>query len=198
MALLPLICVLLFGKSNQTYQNELIRYNTLSLSKSKYNFDGYNDFVDEANKYYNAFLEYVDFNYYTTIKLTKNETYSHHNSSLFYLENQITLYKNGYSLSIGLDKNYRKIELITSKKFYFYYSNEFLDYRYGNTIYFIKDRYRLCIKEDRVQSILSYKDNLYYKEGLYKINNNELISIVDIEKEKELKAISNIYLTEYF
>ena len=121
MAVLPLICVLLFGKSNRTYQNELIKYNSLSLDKSKYNFDYYNDFVDEANKYYNAFLEYANFDYYTSIKLKKNETYSYNDSSLFYLDNQITLYKNGYNLSISLDKDYRKIELITSKKFYFYY-----------------------------------------------------------------------------
>ena len=44
VAVLPLICVILFGGKNDTYQNELTKYNKLYLSKSKYNYDGYNDF----------------------------------------------------------------------------------------------------------------------------------------------------------
>ena len=84
------------------------------------------------------------------------------------------------------------------KSFYLYFSYEYLDLRCDNIIYFVKDKYRICIENSSIKSILSYEDLLYYESSLYKIENAEIKSFQNIKKEQELIAIANIYLTEYF
>ncbi len=196
--ILPLICSFLFSSNKSEYQNELVKYKSLPLNKSNYSFDGYNDFVDNSNKYYDAYLKYVNFDYFTKLELKKDNNYNYNNVSLFYLSNNITIYKEGYSLSIQNNKDYKCYELNTSSLFYWYFSTSFLDLRQDSTIYFIKDRYRVCYEKGKIKSILSYKDNLFYESELYRIDNGILIEEENREKELELLTIANIYLTEYF
>lgn len=195
---IPLIIALLFGGRNNEYSNELKEYKRLPLNNSNYNFDKYNDFIAITNRYYNAYLEYINFPYFTKLELKDNSTYTYQNCSLFYFKDHLTFYKNNYSLYINSNNNYKSFELNTSKSFYLYFSYEYLDLRCDNIIYFIKDKYRICIENSSIKSILSYEDLLYYESSLYKIENAEIKSFQDIKKEQELIVIANIYLTEYF
>lgn len=195
---IPLIIALLFGGRNNEYSNELKEYKRLPLSNSNYNFDKYNDFIAITNRYYNAYLEYINFPYFTKLELKNNSTYTYQDCSLFYFKDHLTFYKNNYSLYINSNNDYKSFELNTSKSFYLYFSYEYLDLRCDNIIYFVKDKYRICIENSSIKSILSYEDLLYYESSLYKIENNEIKSFQDIKKEQELIVIANIYLTEYF
>lgn len=195
---LPLILGLLFGGKKDNYENILKEYKRLPTSNSKYNFDDYNEFVSKANNYYNAFLVYINYSYFLTLNLENNQNYYYDGCSLFYFDNNYTFYKNGYSLSIKSSHDYLSFELKTSLSFYLYFSYDYLDFRCDEKVFFIKDKYRICIENFSIKSILSYKDLLYYENDLYSIKNNELIELIDIEKENELLTIANIYLTEYF
>ena len=195
---IPLIIALLFGGRNNEYSNELKEYKRLPLSNSNYNFDKYNDFIAITNRYYNAYLEYINFHYFTKLELKDNSTYTYQDCSLFYFKDHLTFYKNNYSLYINSNNDYKSFELNTSKSFYLYFSYEYLDLRCDNIIYFVKDKYRICIENSSIKSILSYEDLLYYESSLYKIENAEIKSFQDIKKEQELIVIANIYLTEYF
>ena len=195
---IPLIIALLFGGRNNEYSNELKEYKKLPLSNSNYNFDKYNDFIAITNRYYNAYLEYINFPYFTKLELKDNSTYTYQDCSLFYFKEHLTFYKNNYSLYINSNNDYKSFELNTSKSFYLYFSYEYLDLRCDNIIYFVKDKYRICIENSSIKSILSYEDLLYYESSLYKIENAEIKSFQDIKKEQELIVIANIYLTEYF
>ena len=195
---IPLIIALLFGGRNNAYSNELKEYKRLPLSNSNYNFDKYNDFIAITNRYYNAYLEYINFPYFTKLELKDNSTYTYQDCSLFYFKDHLTFYKNNYSLYINSNNDYKSFELNTSKSFYLYFSYEYLDLRCDNIIYFVKDKYRICIENSSIKSILSYEDLLYYESSLYKIENAEIKSFQDIKKEQELIVIANIYLTEYF
>lgn len=195
---IPLIIALLFGGRNNEYSNELKEYKRLPLSNSNYNFDKYNDFIAITNRYYNAYLEYINFPYFTKLELKDNSTYTYQDCSLFYFKDHLTFYKNNYSLYINSNNDYKSFELNASKSFYLYFSYEYLDLRCDNTIYFVKDKYRICIENSSIKSILSYEDLLYYESSLYKIENTEIKSYQDTKKEQELIVIANIYLTEYF
>lgn len=195
---IPLIIALLFGGRNNEYSNELKEYKTLPLSNSNYNFDNYNDFIDLTNKYYNAYLEYINFAYFTKLELKENSNYLYQDCSLFYFNDHFTFYKNNYSLVVNSNSEYKSFELNTSKSFYLFFSYDYLDLRCDNIIYFVKDKYRICIENSSIKSILSYEDLLYYESSLYKIENAEIKSFQDIKKEQELIVIANIYLTEYF
>lgn len=196
--IIPLIVALLFGGKNNEYSNELEKYKTLPINKSNYNFDKYNDFIILANKYYNAYLEYIDFSYFTKLELKDNNTYAYQDCSLFYFDDHFTFYKNNYSLVVNSNPEYKSFELNASKSFYLFFSYEYLDLRCNNIIYFIKDKYRICIENSSIKSILSYEDLLYYESNLYKIENGNIINVQDKKKETKLLAIANIYLTEYF
>ncbi|MBQ9730682.1 MAG: hypothetical protein IJV94_00985 [Bacilli bacterium] len=196
--ILPLICCFLFSPNKKKYRNELSKYETLPINKSNYNFDGYNDFVDNSIKYYEAFLKYVNYEYFSKIELKKESNYSYNEATLFYLSNNITIYKNEYSLSIQNYNEYKCFELKTSSLFYWYFSSSFLDFRQDSRVYFIKDKYRVCFEKGEVKSIFSYEDKIFYDGILYKIENHSLKKYVDDKKEQELVMIANIYLTEYF
>ena len=195
---IPLIIALLFGGRNNEYSNELKEFKRLPLSNSNYNFDKYNDFIYLTNKYYSAYLEYINFPYFTKLELKDNSTYTYQDCSLFYFKDHLTFYKNNYSLYINSNNDYKSFELNTSKSFYLYFSYEYLDLRCDNIIYFVKDKYRICIENSSIKSILSYEDLLYYESTLFMVENNNIIGIQDKKKEQELLAIANIYLTEYF
>lgn len=197
-ALLALFLILAFGPSKKEYSNELEKFSEVPLQESKYNFDKYNDFVVESQKYYKAFLKYIDFAYFKSIDIEKNNNYYHEDVSLFYLDNRITFYKQTYSLSIEYSSSYVCYQLITDKSFYWYFSNVFLDFRVDNKVYFIKDKYRVSYLNNNFNSILSYEENYYLNSNLYRIQDDSLKEIKNQEKEVELLTIANIYLTEYF
>lgn len=198
LILLMLIVLMPFLVKKDNKENHLSNFKNIALHESIYNFDCYNDLVKEFLKYYEAGKKYLDFDHFCSFTLNNNEMYSYNKTKLFVYKNEYSFKIDDYYLNIKYDYNFICIDFYFDKRFYLYLENDVLDLRNIDNIYFIKDKYRLRLENGSFSSILSYHDKLFMNDKFYKISENKLVLENDANKQKELTAIANIYLTEYF
>lgn len=187
-----------FFYPQKEYENGLVKVEELPISYSNFNFDQYNDNLDEFFNYFSAIKQYLLFREFKKIVIQANNTYLINDVKLFVLLNAYTFQKEEYSLHIEYDKNYISYELNTKKDMYLYVCNEYIDFRIEEETYFIKDRYRMCLSNYQFISLYSYEKSLFLKDNLYFVEDDKLKPIFNNENIEQMQAIANIYLTEYF